>query len=199
MRRFSVLQWKWHLNISYFKTEKCNWLLKMISSIISLYFGMWVYFSAFKRSNMYQLFNIQTRQSESADLVSCHVKSSSSAWPKYRSMIIRTCYSPWPFCSLGVFFTPSWSHIHTRLILWNRIFVLASQLHAAFFSTTCFPVIHLFSLLLFALTAYFLCLSIFTLLWFPLLWHQGQPWPIQAPGLKQISVGLYSPTRIKNS
>lgn len=50
-----------------------------------------------------------------------------------------------------------------------------------------------------ALTPYSLFFSIFILLCFPLPWHQGQPWPVQAPGLKQISLGLYSSTRIKNS
>lgn len=67
-------------------------------------------------------------------------------------MIIRTCYSSRPFCSLGVFFTPSWSHIHTRLILWNRSFVLpvSSMLRSfpplAFLWFTCFLSYSLLSL-----------------------------------------------------
>ncbi len=92
---------------------------------------------------------------------------------------------------------PPSHHNHTCLIFSDLSFILANQLpcctlfhHWLSYDSIIFsvyPPTHISS---------FLHLYLVVLL---LSWHQGQPWPIQAPGLKQISLGLYSSTRIKNS
>lgn len=131
----------------------------------------------------------------------------STAWDG--SMLIKTFYPPRPFSKPcrgpGLSPLPPSHHNHTCLILSNLSFILANQLQrCTLFSTTCFPVIHLYSLLLLPqIPRSYPLLPLFS----PSLsrslssvsWHQGQSRPVQAPGLKQISLGLYSSTRIKNS
>ena len=112
----------------------------------------------------------------------------------------------WPWIILCSPLPPS-RHNHTCLILSNLSFILANQLlRCALFHhlLSCDSII--FSLIptpqppqppcSYPIYPLFLHLYLVVL---PLSWHQGQPWPIQAPGLKQISLGLYSSTRIKNS
>lgn len=140
------------------------------------------------------------------------------AW--YGSTVIRPVYSPSNF---GKSLRQSWiilcsplppsCHNHTCLILSNLSFVLATQLqrctllhHWLSSDSIIFSLIRR-PLLLFPprWPSFFFSIFILSCLLphprpLPLLpWHQGQPWPIQAPGLKQIRLGLYSSTRIKNS
>lgn len=142
------------------------------------------------------------------------------AW--YGSMVIRPVYSPSNFgkslrqrwiilCSP----LPPSCHNHTCLILSNLSFVLATQLQrctllhhwlssdSIIFSLIPRPLLLFPPLITSIFSPSLSCRASFPCPCPcpspPLPWHQGQPWPIQAPGLKQIRLGLYSSTRIKNS